>query len=254
MTLAAPPDIARLRAAMAAAGDDRIRRIELDGTVYWVKHPEKLSLRWRLQKGDPARALERERQAYHALSGRGLPVAECVDEGPDYLVVRDAGSPLSLVFCNPRVAPEEQERALRAGAMALHRLHMAGVAHGRPSLRDMMWDGETIAFIDFERFGATARLRRAKAIDLLLFAFSCYETAGAPSAVIDLALADFRARDRDGVWDDAARMLRRLRWLDPLTARLPKLRGSRDVTAGRLVFRAILDDQAGKDQTSARKF
>lgn len=242
MTLADPVDITRLRAAMTASGDDRIRRIELDGTAYWIKHPEKLSLRWRLQKGDPARALERERQAYHTLAGRDLPVAHCVDAGPDYLVLRDAGTPLSRIIGSPEVPPETQDRILRAGAAALHRLHAAGVAHGRPSLRDMMWDGRAVTFIDFERYGATRRLRRAKAIDLLLFAFSCFEATGAPSAATDRALADYRALDRDGVWRDATRMLRRLRWLDPLTARLPGLRDSPDVAAGRLVFRRFLSD------------
>jgi len=236
-------DIPRLRAAMQAAGEDRIRRIELDGTTYWVKHPEKLSMRWRIQKGDPALALERERNAYHALAGRDLPVAECVDEGPDYLVVRDAGTPLSLVLGGV-APPEEQDRALRAGAVALHRLHGAEVAHGRPSLRDMMWDGERIAFIDFERFGATPRLRKAKAMDLLLFAFSCFDVAGGTRPEIDHALNDYRALDREGVWGDAVRLLRRYRWLDPLVSYLPKLRDSHDVKAGQLVFRRFLDGTA----------
>ncbi|GGL84454.1 hypothetical protein GCM10011534_02930 [Pseudooceanicola nanhaiensis] len=239
MTPPAPPDLTALRAAMRSAEEARIQRIELDGTTYWVKHPETLSMRWRIQKGDPALALERERNAYHALAGRGLPVADCVDEGPDYLVVRDAGTPLSQVLAGdaPR---EERDRALSAGAEALHSLHDADVAHGRPSLRDMMWDGTRIAFIDFERFGATRELRRAKAMDLLLFAHSCFDVAGGPRPEIDHAFAAYRSRDRDGVWGDAARMLRRYRWLDPLVSRLPKLRDSHDVKAGQLVFRTFL--------------
>lgn len=243
MTSPDQPDLDALHAAMQAAGDARLQRIELDGTTYWVKHPEKLSMRWRIQKGDPVRALERERNAYHALSGRGLPVAHCVDEGPDYIVVRDAGRPLSQVLGGTD-APEEQDRALRAGAEALHQLHGAGVAHGRPSLRDMMWDGARIAFIDFERFGATRELRRAKAVDLLLFAHSCFDVAGGPRPEIDHALADYRALDRAGVWGDAVRMLRRYRWLDPLVSRLPKLRDSHDVKAGQLVFRTFLGTAA----------
>ena len=127
-----------------------------------------------------------------------------------------------------------------AGAEALHSLHDADVAHGRPSLRDMMWDGTRIAFIDFERFGATRELRRAKAMDLLLFAHSCFDVAGGPRPEIDHAFAAYRSRDRDGVWGDAARMLRRYRWLDPLVSRLPKLRDSHDVKAGQLVFRTFL--------------
>ena len=44
-----------LRAIVAGQGEgERVRRIEHDGIVYWVKRPEAHSLLWRLRKGDPA--------------------------------------------------------------------------------------------------------------------------------------------------------------------------------------------------------
>lgn len=53
----------------------RLSRIEHHGRAYRVKRPERLLLRWRLQKGDPRRALERERAAYHALDTEGRAVS-----------------------------------------------------------------------------------------------------------------------------------------------------------------------------------
>ncbi|WP_375690890.1 hypothetical protein [Pseudooceanicola sp. LIPI14-2-Ac024] len=247
MSLLSPQDIHRLRGVIAAADEEaRIQRVTLDGAVYWVKREEKLSLRWRLQKGDGARALERERTAYHELGGRELPIAELVDEGPDYLVTRSAGAPLSVLLADPDTDAAAKSTMLVAAAEALHRLHAVGVAHGRPSPRDMMWDGAQVTFIDFERFGKTRNLGRARAVDVILFAFGCLDILGAPDPAIDAGLARYRALDTGGAWDRAVRLLSRLRWIAPLALRIPGLRDGRDIRTGAMVFDAILRDGAAR--------
>lgn len=238
MTHQTPLDLDRLRGAIRSASDpgERIQRVDLDGASYWVKRVERLSLRWRLQKGDGARALERERRAYHDLGNRGLPVAELVDEGSDHLVVRDAGQPLSKIVADPAIPSDVRSNILMVAAEALHSLHAAGVAHGRPSLRDMMWDGDRVTFIDFERYRTPRDPRRAQALDLILFAFSCYEAAGRADPQVEAALEHYRQRDTAGIWPAAARRLARLRWFERLVLAVPRLRRSGDVRAGALVF------------------
>ena len=53
----------------------RVQRFETDGQIYWIKRPEVLSWRMRLQKGDPARAFAAEIATHRDYAARGLPVA-----------------------------------------------------------------------------------------------------------------------------------------------------------------------------------
>lgn len=227
------PELAALRRAVQeqATPGARVARITLRGRSYWVKRREVLPLRWRLQKGDPARAFERERRAYRALGGRDLPLATCVDEGPDYLVIRDAGAPLSRLMRDESLPAADRAAALDAAAAALHRLHAADAAHGRPNLKDILWDGTEIAFIDLERCRKPRRLARAQALDLLMFAFSCLAVADARLPEIDHALAVYRMLDSGAIWPRAVRMLWWLRGLVWALAPLRRLRRSRELRA-----------------------
>ena len=214
-----------------APSDQRMRRVEYAGAAYWVKRPERLSLRWRLQKGDPIRAFERERRGYHDMRRLGLPVADLALEGPDYLVTADFGVPLSAVMSDPAYAPAERGRALNAAAEALWRIHAAGAAHGRPNLKDILWNGEAVAFIDLERFGALRQARRAQKLDFLLFAFSCFTQAKASTTEIDAALERYRALDDQGIAEGARRWLRAIRGFALEALILERLLGARDLRA-----------------------
>ncbi|MDO5642481.1 MAG: hypothetical protein Q4G26_08885, partial [Paracoccus sp. (in: a-proteobacteria)] len=91
---ALPLDIAVAQAL--AAPPARLRPVKTAQGMVWIKQRETLSLRWRLQKGDPARAFEAERAALHILSDAGLPVVPpLLDEGADYFVTADSGQTIS---------------------------------------------------------------------------------------------------------------------------------------------------------------
>ena len=64
------------------------------GRTWWLKRVERLSLRLRLQKGDPARAFEAERSGLKVLAAKGIPVPEIEMEGADYFLLPDAGPTL----------------------------------------------------------------------------------------------------------------------------------------------------------------
>lgn len=219
------------RAVEKSPRDQRLRRIEHQGHSYWVKRPERLTLRLRLQKGNPRRAFERERRAYQTMSRRGLPVASLVIDGPDYLVTRDAGLPLNKIMRNPDTPAADRNAAMTAAAAALHQLHAAGVAHGRPNLKDILWDNEKITFIDLERFEKTRNLRLAKVLDYVIFAFSCFATLNQSLPSIDIALQAYRALDTEGTATAALRLLNSLTWLQKIAGWLGRKTGSREVRA-----------------------
>lgn len=234
-SLSAPsldPEIRALRHVLRQSpSDHRVRRVESGGRHYWVKQREQLSLRWRLQKGNPAHAFEREREGLHRLHAMGLPVPEIVDEGPNYFVTRDAGVPLSHVYKSPDYSEAEREQALNAAVFALHSLHEAGVAHGRPNLKDMIWDGKGVTLIDLERFGKIRNAHSAQVLDFIIFAFSCFAVANRSLPQIDQALYLYRMLDMRGIFLAASRWLNCLRWLDPVARGLSRIKNSREIAA-----------------------
>lgn len=232
-----PTDICDLRAALRNLPfDQRISRMKVNGRHYWVKRQERLSLRWRLQKGNPSRAFKREREGLRQLYAMGLPVPRIIDEGPDYFVTPDASKSLENIFRSPEYSDAERETALNAAVRALHRLHEAGVSHGRPNLKDILWNGRYITLIDFERFGKTRHSHTAQVLDFIIFAFSCFAIANHSMPQIDQALHLYRMLDMRGVFISAIRWLNCLRWLDPLARKLQKIRHSRDIVAIRYLF------------------
>lgn len=225
--------IAGLLAAESGAGGARLTRISWQGRDFWLKRPERPGFRMRLQKGDPRAAFERERAGLHTLGRLGLSVPQLVDEGPDHLLIADGGVPLTTLLRDATISDAEARRAILAAAEALYHLHAAGVAHGRPSLKDTLWDGQRISLIDLERFGVTRDPYRAQVMDLMLFAFSCFmlrPRGGRESAVIaadiEAALAHYHALDTGRVWEGAVRWVRGKRWLLPLSWPLRVLRPS----------------------------
>lgn len=214
------PDIVVQRALQAGAG--RTSRIVLHGQDCWLKRRERLSLRWRLQKGDPGRALARERAALHLLGKQGLPVAPLLAQGEDYVVIGDCGVSLARMFRDTEPSSAERMTAFRAAGHALARLHRAGVAHGRPSVKDICYRDGHIAFIDFERFVPAPAALSAQRNDLLIFVSSGYAFAQHDAPEIAAACSAYRNTAPNGIWEAAARLSRRLRWIDRLTRPLQR--------------------------------
>lgn len=193
-------------------GTRRIEKIVLDGRTLWIKRPERLSFRMRLQKGDPQKAFAQEVAAHKALADRGLPVPAIVSSGPDHIVTEDCGVPLKWLL---RTEPGQRDELLAAAGRALAAWHGAGAAHGRPNLKDICWDGQRITFLDFERSGRDANLARAQEMDVLIFTFSVAVETGSSEDAMHVARDSYRAALPD-LWQNARARLRRylpLRWL-----------------------------------------
>ncbi|MBK5925873.1 hypothetical protein CCR87_00620 [Rhodobaculum claviforme] len=225
----------RRRVVAVQAGDRRI----------WVKRPERLTLRLRLQKGSSDKSFAREAVALHELSGRGLPVAELVAATPGLLAVADCGEPLRTILRDPARPADERARAARAGGAALAALHGAGVAHGRPDLRDICWDGSRATLIDFERYTpgpASVALMRT---DLVIMVFAAVVALGPDAPELAALCAGYRRAAPPEPWQAAARLARGLARVAPLLRLLAPLDGKRgEIAAVAPTLRVLIDPPA----------
>ena len=235
----APAELAALAEATRGAEPARVWRIEAAGQAFWVKTEERPSLRMRLQKGNPRRAFAAERQAMKALAAAGLPVPPILAEGEDFFVTPDCGPSLRHLLHDRDLAEPERLAAFRAAAEGLARFHARGLSHGRPSLKDICWDGRAARFLDLERFAARRNRLKGHAEDLVMLFLSAFTETGRATPETEALVAGYRAHDPGGVWEAAARLCRRMRWVDPLTRPIQRLRGGREFRAIPLTFRTF---------------
>lgn len=149
----------------------RIMRLTHQGRRYIVKSIEHhRTLLDRLQKGDPTIAFTRELALLCAFAERGAAVPRVAASDAERMILSDCGETLNVLVSKGRVTPDILVEAGRA----LARLHRLGLAHGRPAIRDLCWDGQRITFLDLE---AGAKLRansRDKARDAILMLNSVF--------------------------------------------------------------------------------
>jgi tRNA A-37 threonylcarbamoyl transferase component Bud32 len=229
-----------LQAALAKP-PARVRRVDLaDGRRFWLKRVEHLSGVMRVQKGNPARAFAAERDGLHALADAGLPVAGIVAEGPDWVLMPDAGPVLPEVIADPARQVDEKLAAFARAGRALGLLHWAGLVHGRPAVRDICWDGAEARFIDLERFRRGARGGLRQAADIVMFTQTAFTQWPEDPRWLDAALQAYGATAPEGAMGRVRRLalwLAPLGWLAAAAARLkPESRELRAVglTLGKL--------------------
>jgi hypothetical protein len=191
----------------------RVRRLDLgDGRRFWLKRVEHLSGRLRWQKGDPARAFAAEREGLRVLAAAGLPVAGVALEGPDWVLMPDAGSTLPEVAVDPQRDEAEKRLAFAEAGKALARLHWAGMVHGRPAVRDICWDGREVRFIDLERFRRARRAGLWQAADVVMFAQTTFTQWPEDARWLDTVLAAYAVGAPDGAMGSVRRLAG---WLRP---------------------------------------
>ncbi len=219
-------DLRKLVEARAANGAPRVERVETSHGVFWIKRPEILNLRYRLQKGDPRKAFERERLGFQDLNAADGPAPKLAAEGADFIVLPDCGPDLRYRLLH------EEDPAVRRGllldaARALGRMHALGFAHGRPSPKDMCRLNGQELLLDFERYSRHRNTLKGQARDLVVWAFNV--TAHSPQMRADLpeALAAYEAVAPNGVRTAAERLCRRLVWADWLTKPIQMRRGNK---------------------------
>lgn len=178
-----------------------------------MKRVERLQGRLRLQKGDPNKAFEAERAGLKALGQAGVPVPAVAQEGPDWLLMPDAGPTLAQILADPEREEADKRRAFAAAGKALGLLHWAGMVHGRPAVRDICWDGQTARFIDLERFSQGRRAGFWQAADVVIFAQTWFTLSPEDASWLEVAIEAYSVNSPPTAMSKVRRMAF---WLTPL--------------------------------------
>ncbi len=189
-------------AARGQTDGPRIEKVEAEGRTFWIKRPESLSSRMRLQKGDPRAAFARERAAHERFAANGLPVPRIVASGEGFVVTEDVGVPIRGMARRSPADPAFLDALTRA-AKALAAFHAAAETHGRPGLKDICLRGGDITFLDFERAG-----KGDAALDLLVFLFSVAVETGGDLPALTVARDAYVAAAAPDTWETARRRAR----------------------------------------------
>ena len=205
----------------ARKGGPRVQRIDVEGQVFWIKRVEQLGLRYRLQKGDPRKAFERERLAYREMNAVQAPVPQLVAEGPDFLVLPDCGLDLRQLLEREDDVASRHKMLLEASVM-LAAFHRLGFAHGRPSPKDMCQVDGLMLLLDFERYKHANNTPVGQARDLVVFAFNVAAHSPQMRSSLREAMAAYRDTADAAIWPLAQRWCRWLRWTEWVTKPLQK--------------------------------
>ncbi len=105
-------------------------------------------LRCTVSPGGPD-ALAREASRLIIFKDRGFHVPDVLARNEQMLILSDAG-PQLREWLDKNKENTARKRVLQEATRALARVHQAGMAHGRPYVRDMTWDDKRIGFLDLE--------------------------------------------------------------------------------------------------------
>lgn len=215
--------IARKLASLPAT-NRRIAPLEIDGVRAWLKDFDQPSpAKWhhiqralfiitRLQVLRPApshsgiKGVETEIAAMHRFRQIGARVPQLLWAEGARILISDIGE--TMRDRQHRLGTSAiGDAATTSAARELRRIHAQGVVHGRPILRNMTWDGETVGFLDFEeRPTEVMPVEAAQARDVLLLLMSIARRSEA-----ELVRTTFRAYAADispSVEDELQRLVR----------------------------------------------
>ncbi|MDB5491493.1 MAG: serine/threonine protein kinase [Micavibrio sp.] len=94
-------------------------------------------------------ALRMEATRLQEFRAKGFHAPEVLAFNDEMLILTHLGPQLRDALDQMKDA-EQRLAVMKIATAELARLHNAGLAHGRPYLRDMTWDGDKIGFLDLE--------------------------------------------------------------------------------------------------------
>ncbi|PZQ43449.1 MAG: hypothetical protein DI551_12130 [Micavibrio aeruginosavorus] len=160
---------------------------ELDGRKIWIKLPVppkariwhhlqrilasalgKPILRYTVSPGG-GESLYKEADRLCAFKESGFHVPDVLGVYDDMMVLSDAGPQLRETLDKTKDL-QTRTALLKTAMLEMARLHAKGLAHGRPYMRDMTWDGTRIGFLDLEEDPVRVMpLSTAQARDIWIF-------------------------------------------------------------------------------------
>lgn len=185
-----PSLLQKVQEAIAENPDKRVIPLSFDGMNYFIKR-RMSNGRNAFAKQNPSASFWCEAYKIMTVNSR-LPLAPKIvllDE--DFFVMENVGKTLQ------RVAKEEDYADVRLHAFTkagegLARLHVLGLHHGRPALRDIAYhrENDSVTLLDWEN---EKKLIQAPAavLDLFLFIHSCFREEWSDTSLLNAALAGY---------------------------------------------------------------
>ena len=114
-------------------------------------------------------SLKMEAERLREFKSKGFHVPDVLAVYDDMLVLTDAGQQFRE-YLDKTTDSQKRRDALKSAMRSMGNLHRAGLAHGRPYMRDMTWDGNVIGFLDLEEDPVRVMpLTTAQARDIWIF-------------------------------------------------------------------------------------
>ncbi|WP_424402839.1 protein kinase family protein [Pasteurella sp. PK-2025] len=189
----------------------RIHHFEYHGQYFWIKQPEVLSLGWRLLKPYPEQAFQNEMKTLKSFAQLAAPVPKLLISRPDFFVLEDAGPTLADWMENPSISLQKKQQILSEGVKALVALHHQGLAHGRPAIRDMAWNGEQIRFIDLENHMENQPTKQIQ--DVMIFMHSLCRSKVISDQEVKRVIAELAQQSAPNIWQQVIVQLRKYRFI-----------------------------------------
>ena len=148
--------------------NERVFDVKWQGSRLWVKQAEASSstiwhwFSWLIAKltdnplfkptvtTDGRTALAGEVQRINWLNNEGASVPQIIASGENWFATADHGITLQKLLKRSELDEQQLQYILQQAAIALANLHRLNAWHGRPALKDILWDGDKITLIDFE--------------------------------------------------------------------------------------------------------
>lgn len=185
-----PSLLQKVQEAIAENPDKRVIPLSFDGMNYFIKRRMSNS-RNAFAKQNPSASFWCEAYKIMTVNSR-LPLAPKIvllDE--DFFVMENVGKTLQ------RVAKEEDYADVRLHAFTkagegLARLHVLGLHHGRPALRDIAYhrENDSVTLLDWENEKKFIQAPAA-VLDLFLFIHSCFREEWSDTSLLNAALAGY---------------------------------------------------------------
>ena len=192
----------------------RIHRFVYQHETFWLKQPDRLKGIWKILKPNSCEALQNEILQLQTLAAQHAPVPELVLFGEDFFVLQDAGRSVNLYVEDDSISETIKRNILNDCAKALAELHQNGFTHGRPALRDMVWQNGKVTFIDFEEHQDSGNKMQWKKIrDCLIFIHDLFRSPFLSEQQQCQALYSFRQYCDINIWQQLLVLLTKYRWI-----------------------------------------
>lgn len=185
-----PSLLQKVQEAIAENPDKRVIPLSFDGMNYFIKR-RMSNGRNAFAKQNPSASFWCEAYKIMTVNSR-LPLAPKIvllDE--DFFVMENVGKTLQRVAKEDDYADVRLHAFTKAGE-GLARLHVLGLHHGRPALRDIAYhrENDSVTLLDWENEKKFIQAPAA-VLDLFLFIHSCFREEWSDTSLLNAALAGY---------------------------------------------------------------